>query len=710
MACRGLPLPHELPRDVCHPDSQAPPARGTKGLGVNAPARSSGGSAREPQGAAGKALYKKRLTEARLGDRDAQYEVGVMCANGVGTRRNPEEAVVWFKGAAERGHPMAQYLLAVAHANGMGTPRNEFLAVQGFMKAAEQGHGRALLKLAQRAAEHHDDLAFQCVLKAAGQGLPEAQADLADRYALGEGTSADAAEALVWYERAARQGVARAQFALAARLEGGPEGEPDEAVLRWYRAAAAQGHPGAQLALVRLDRLGHGRSGEGRRPGKGDADDRRRGDKRWSRYAERGDADDQYHLGCMHEAGIEVEADVEEACRWYRMAAERGHQDAQLALARLLEAADPGADEALHWWQLAAERGSADAQYRLGCRHAEDGRHRDPLKALAWQLRAAEQGHPEALMAVHRLLRGGAEAAAHACLLQAAEQGHAQAQFMMGQRFIEGDGVEASPEQARDWLERAAAQGNADAQCALGDWHAAGHGRVPDFVERAELGEWHAAGHGSAPDYASAVQWYEQAAEQGHARAQWLLGSLYASGAEGVPRDGRRAAAWCKKAAAAGFAPAQATLGSLFAQAKKMDRAVPWWTQAAAQGDPEAQFNLANALRAGKGVQADPRAAFLLWSHAAAAGIPAAQTRVGLAYATGEGAALDPIEAAKWFILAQQAGDPAAAANCRHAASVLSPVQLAEAEWRADEWRKAARARRPAGAAAAAAPAVAAAH
>jgi uncharacterized protein len=645
------------------------------------------------QAASGKAQFKKRLSLARLGDPQAQYELGVMHANGVGTRRDANEALVWFKAAAGRGHAPAQYLLAVAHANGMGTERDEYQAIQWFLRAAEQGSDKALLKLARRVADHHHEFAFQCCSKAAAMGLAEAQYEVAEHHALGVGVPVNESTARAWYERAARQGLVRAQFALAQLLERTAGDEPTEAVLRWYRAASAQGHPGAQLALARLDRAGLGRSGDARRRGrKGEGEERRRSDQRFAVYAEGGEAEDHYHLACLYEAGIEVEQDREQARRWYRMAAEQHHHEAQLALARLGDGDPEPADETIHWWRQAAQAGRAEAQHRLGGWHAAaEGPDRDALQSLAWHLRAAEQGHADALMAVHELLTGGADGAARACLRRAAEAGHPQAQFMMGQALAAGGASnEPDPQQAQQWLERAALQGHADAQCALGDWYAAGQGAgAPDFVEASERGEWQSAGHGTAPDHVLARQWYEQAAQQGHVKAQWLLGGLYATGAVGVARDARLATSWCKKAAEAGFAAAQATLGTLFAQAKRMDRAVRWWSQAAVQGDAEAQFNLANAYRAGNGVPVDQRTAFLLWSKAAAAGIPAAQTRVGLAYAQGEGAALDPIEAAKWFMLAKRAGDKAAATNWAHAASLLSPVQLAEAEWRADEWARA---------------------
>ena len=46
----------------------------------------------------------------------------------------------------------------------------------------------------------------------------------------------------------------------------------------------------------------------------------------------------------------------------------------------------------------------------------------------------------------------------------AAMLGHGQAQLMLGRYLASGAGEELNPEEAREWLERAAAQGVADAQ------------------------------------------------------------------------------------------------------------------------------------------------------------------------------------------------------------------------------------------------------
>ena len=48
--------------------------------------------------------------------------------------------------------------------------------------------------------------------------------------------------------------------------------------------------------------------------------------------AEQGDADAQFNLGLMYDAGEGVPQNYTEAARWFRMAAEQGFADAQLNL------------------------------------------------------------------------------------------------------------------------------------------------------------------------------------------------------------------------------------------------------------------------------------------------------------------------------------------------------------------------------------------
>jgi TPR repeat protein len=267
------------------------------------------------------------------------------------------------------------------------------------------------------------------------------------------------------------------------------------------------------------------------------------------------------------------------------------------------------------------------------------------------------------------LLTTDASAIAFDAITRAAAAGQAQAQCAMGDRYAQGKGVAQNWFEACRWYDMAAQQGDATAQCALAVCYADGKGVKKDI--------------------AHAFIWFEKAAAQNVPQAQWNLGELYATGLPGVEADPKKATLLCKRAANAGFAPASATLGALFARAQKHERAVQWWTLAAEQGDLEALFNLAQAHRLGLGVAKDETKAFALFLQAAQGGVAAAQSRMGLAYATGEGAALDPLEACKWFELAAQRGDPSAATNRVRARKALSPAQLAEVDRRVVEWQAA---------------------
>ena len=61
------------------------------------------------------------------------------------------------------------------------------------------------------------------------------------------------------------------------------------------------------------------------------------------------------------------------------------------------------------------------------------------------------------------------------------------------------------------------------------------------------LGVAYGNGEGVSENYAEAVKWYRLAAEQGDARAQFNLGFMYANG-KGVLRSGAAAADWYYKA------------------------------------------------------------------------------------------------------------------------------------------------------------------
>ena len=93
-----------------------------------------------------------------------------------------------------------------------------------------------------------------------------------------------------------------------------------------------------------------------------------------------------------------------------------------------------------------------------------------------------------------------------------------------------------------------------------------------------------------------AVYWYEKAAEQGHSRAQWLLGACYSQGI-GVDVNQEKAELWLLKSAQAGDAEGQYTLGGFYFMKPDIVKAEYWMEQAAEQGHGEAKNALAAITR-----------------------------------------------------------------------------------------------------------------
>jgi uncharacterized protein len=73
-----------------------------------------------------------------------------------------------------------------------------------------------------------------------------------------------------------------------------------------------------------------------------------------------------------------------------------------------------------------------------------------------------------------------------------------------------------------------------------------------------------------------------------------------------------------------------------------------FWTLAR-QGDPTAQFNLAQLYRLGEGIPVDLRLALYWYAEAAAQGHGYAQYNLGIMYERGDGVGRDLTEAKAWY-------------------------------------------------------------
>lgn len=138
-------------------------------------------------------------------------------------------------------------------------------------------------------------------------------------------------------------------------------------------------------------------------------------------------------------------------------------------------------------------------------------------EAVARLKRAAADGDTLALIALERLRReGGAHAPGLADIIAVeivrAERGDPIAAWRLAQRYLVGEGVDASPAESVRWLTVAAAYEDAT-------W--------PKSAEAAfRLCEIYSRGAGVAADGATARDWCARAADAGHAGAALVLAQL----------------------------------------------------------------------------------------------------------------------------------------------------------------------------------------
>jgi len=111
---------------------------------------------------------------AEQGNRDAQYNLGLMYESGQGVPQDNTEASKWYGKAAGQGSAEAQNSLGLMYNKGQGVPQDSEEAGKWFRKAAEQG-------------------------------LAAAQCNLGDMCAGGKGVPQDLVQAHMWFSLAAEQ-------------------------------------------------------------------------------------------------------------------------------------------------------------------------------------------------------------------------------------------------------------------------------------------------------------------------------------------------------------------------------------------------------------------------------------------------------------------------------------------------------------------------
>lgn len=120
--------------------------------------------------------FDEVMAKAKAGNAIAQYNLGVMYANGEGVSRDYKQATNWYTKAAEQGYARAQFNLGLQYEEGQGVKQDYEEAVSWYTKAAERDY-------------------------------TDAQYNLGLMYAHGKGVKQDYRQAYAWFSIAAIDGA-----------------------------------------------------------------------------------------------------------------------------------------------------------------------------------------------------------------------------------------------------------------------------------------------------------------------------------------------------------------------------------------------------------------------------------------------------------------------------------------------------------------------
>lgn len=289
---------------------------------------------------------------------------------------------------------------------------------------------------------------------------------------------------------------------------------------------------------------------------------------------EQQDASAQYLVGKKYLSGTAIGKDIQIAVKWFELAANQNHKKAQYQLGKMYlygEELSPNFLFAFKFLSKAAENNYVEAQYELGNYYTLDSvGKRQYSKAIKWYTQAAEKLHTGALT-------------------------------KLGKLYIEGKGVKPDPKKGKQYLNRAARQGDQEASnylktIAMTAENPAQDSISADTEQQEDIDP--------APDVEKFATVFEQmliVAQEGNANAQYSVALSFLDGSAGIRKDNEQAVKWMQSAAAQDHHAAQYQLGILYRSGlgvqQNISEAIKWFRPAALAGIEKARQQLNNLLK-----------------------------------------------------------------------------------------------------------------
>lgn len=168
-------------------------------------------------------------------------------------KKDPKEALYWFKQAASQNDRAAQMYCAAAYMYGYGVKRNPNMARRYYIAAAKQGSAIAQNTLAEyflaSRNSHNRKLGLIWLDKAVGQGDPKALVLQGELYAQGKHVKKDIVQAKQLFEKAMKAGSIQAIYRMGKMAMNQSD---YQSAKKWLSQAAEKNNIQAQMALAQL--------------------------------------------------------------------------------------------------------------------------------------------------------------------------------------------------------------------------------------------------------------------------------------------------------------------------------------------------------------------------------------------------------------------------------------------------------------------------
>ena len=146
--------------------------------------------------------FNAMVALANKGDAEAQYHVGMMYNNGIGTQKDPRQALEWFQKSAASNHPLGAYKLGCYYDGQFGVvaaDSNEALKYK--LISAKAGYSLAQHDVALLYGRQENfEEAVKWLKMAGDQGSPEALYKLSGSYFEGKGAPKDLSLAYAYFK------------------------------------------------------------------------------------------------------------------------------------------------------------------------------------------------------------------------------------------------------------------------------------------------------------------------------------------------------------------------------------------------------------------------------------------------------------------------------------------------------------------------------